>query len=128
MVTLRSTSPQESEEARKKELEAREELEASNAHISAVPVPVPQSVGKSVHSLSLPTGAVYHPPLLSWCVCVRVRVLVCVCVCVCVRACVCPVADRMKPISVDSFRDHVNKMHIERDKGFEAEYQVLIPL
>ena len=39
--------------------------------------------------------------------------------------CVCaPVADRMKPISVDSFRDHVNKMHEERDKGFEAEYQV----
>ena len=37
---------------------------------------------------------------------------------------VCLVADRLKPISVDSFRDHVNKMHEERDKGFEAEYQV----
>ena len=34
------------------------------------------------------------------------------------------VADRMKPITVDSFRDHVNNMHDERDKGFEAEYQV----
>ena len=34
------------------------------------------------------------------------------------------VADRMNPITVDSFRDHVNMMHDERDKGFEAEYQV----
>ena len=30
----------------------------------------------------------------------------------------------MKPISIDSFRDHVNEMHVERDKGFEVEYQV----
>lgn len=30
----------------------------------------------------------------------------------------------MKPISVVSFRDHVWKMHSDRDKGFESEYQV----
>ncbi|CAI8024474.1 Receptor-type tyrosine-protein phosphatase alpha [Geodia barretti] len=73
MVTLRSTSPHESDEARKKEIEASNEVESFS------PVPVPQTV----------------------------------------------VADRLKPISVDSFRDHVNKMHEERDKGFEAEYQSL---
>ena len=36
------------------------------------------------------------------------------------------VAERMKPISVESFRDHVNEMHEERDKGFETEYQVML--
>ena len=30
----------------------------------------------------------------------------------------------MKPISVTSFRDHVQQMHAERDRGFEIEYQV----
>ena len=34
------------------------------------------------------------------------------------------VTDRMKPISVISFRDHVQQMHAERDRGFEIEYQV----
>ncbi len=34
------------------------------------------------------------------------------------------VLDRLKPISVISFRDHVQTMHIERDKPFEAEYEV----
>ena len=34
------------------------------------------------------------------------------------------VTDRMKPISVTSFRDHVQQMHAERDRGFEIEYQV----
>ena len=43
----------------------------------------------------------------------------------CVCVCHVTVTDRLKPISVDSFRDHVNKMHEERDKGFEAEYQVI---
>ena len=34
------------------------------------------------------------------------------------------VTDRMKPISVTSFRDHVQQMHAERDRGFEIEYKV----
>ena len=34
------------------------------------------------------------------------------------------VMDRMKPVSLESFRDHVTAKHDERDKGFEAEYQV----
>ena len=35
------------------------------------------------------------------------------------------VTDRMKPISIISFRDHVQQMHSEQDRGFESEYQVL---
>lgn len=34
------------------------------------------------------------------------------------------VLDRMKPVSLSSFRDHVASMHEDRDKGFETEYQV----
>ena len=34
------------------------------------------------------------------------------------------VTDRMKPISIISFRDHVQQMHSEGDRGFESEYQV----
>ena len=34
------------------------------------------------------------------------------------------VMDRMKPVSLESFRDHVVSKHNERDKGFESEYQV----
>ena len=30
----------------------------------------------------------------------------------------------MKPISLSSFRGHVQNMHDDRAKGFEAEYQV----
>ena len=41
-----------------------------------------------------------------------------VCVCVCV------VIDRMKPVALESFRDHVAEKHDDRDKGFETEYQV----
>ena len=36
----------------------------------------------------------------------------------------CTVLDRMKPVSQASFRDHVAEKHEDRDKGFEAEYQV----
>ena len=96
MVTLRSTSPSESEEARKKELEANNEIE------NFASAPVPQTESKT-HSL-LPSPPISTPPLSPP-----------------------SVADRMKPISVDSFRDHVNKMHEERDKGFEVEYQVRPP-
>ena len=32
--------------------------------------------------------------------------------------------DRMKPVAMESFRDHVAQKHNERDKGFETEYQV----
>ena len=35
------------------------------------------------------------------------------------------VTDRMKPISIISFRDHVQQMHSEQDRGFESEYQVV---
>ena len=34
------------------------------------------------------------------------------------------VGDRTRPISIASFRDHVQKMHLERNKGFEQEYKV----
>ena len=34
------------------------------------------------------------------------------------------VMDRIKPVAVESFRDHVAQKHNERDKGFESEYQV----
>ena len=34
------------------------------------------------------------------------------------------VLDRLKPISLSSFRSHVQNMHDDRAKGFEAEYQV----
>ena len=34
------------------------------------------------------------------------------------------VMDRMKPVSLASFRDHVASRHEDRDKGFETEYQV----
>ena len=44
-----------------------------------------------------------------------------VAICVCV---VTAVLDRMKPVSLSSFRDHVASMHEDRDKGFETEYQV----
>ena len=46
MVTLRSTSPNESDEARKKEIEASNEMESFS------PVPVPQTVGET-YTLSL---------------------------------------------------------------------------
>ena len=36
----------------------------------------------------------------------------------------CVVIDRMKPVSLESFRDHVMDKHNHRDKGFETEYQV----
>ena len=36
----------------------------------------------------------------------------------------CAVLDRMKPVSMTSFRDHVATKHEDRDKGFESEYQV----
>ena len=38
--------------------------------------------------------------------------------------CLYVVLDRMKPVSVEFFRDHVANKHSERDKAFEAEYQV----
>ena len=34
------------------------------------------------------------------------------------------VLDRMQPVALTGFKDHVQKMHSERDKDFEAEYQV----
>lgn len=33
--------------------------------------------------------------------------------------------DRLKPVALESFRDHVSSKHDERDKGFETEYQVM---
>ena len=36
----------------------------------------------------------------------------------------CAVLDRMKAVSLTSFRDHVAGKHEDRDKGFESEYQV----
>ncbi len=38
--------------------------------------------------------------------------------------CCVAVLDRMKAVAMESFRDHVAQKHNERDKGFEAEYQV----
>ncbi|KAL5486438.1 hypothetical protein EMCRGX_G018913 [Ephydatia muelleri] len=35
------------------------------------------------------------------------------------------VGDRTRPISITSFRDHVQTMHMERNKGFEQEYKSL---
>ena len=34
--------------------------------------------------------------------------------------------DRMNPISLLSFRDHVMKMHADDNKAFEHEYQVYV--
>ena len=36
----------------------------------------------------------------------------------------CIVLERMKPIAVASFHEHVQKMHVDSDKGFESEYKV----
>ena len=37
----------------------------------------------------------------------------------------CPAeSERMRPIPVDHFSEHVRLMHQDRDKGFEMEYQV----
>ena len=38
------------------------------------------------------------------------------------------VGDRTRPISITSFRDHVQTMHMERNKGFEQEYKVGVSL
>lgn len=38
--------------------------------------------------------------------------------------CVCTELERLKPIEVDQFAEHVRQMHQDRDKGFEEEYQV----
>ncbi len=35
------------------------------------------------------------------------------------------VIDRANPVSLTSFRSHVQNMHDDRAKGFEAEYQVI---
>lgn len=32
--------------------------------------------------------------------------------------------ERMRPIELEQFADHVREMHQDRDKGFEIEYQV----
>ena len=32
----------------------------------------------------------------------------------------------MKPIAVASFHEHVQRMHVDSDKGFESEYKVSI--
>ena len=34
------------------------------------------------------------------------------------------VLERMKPIAVASFHEHVQQMHVDSDKGFETEYKV----
>ena len=34
------------------------------------------------------------------------------------------VKDRMKPVSLEDFGAHVSRMHAERDKWFEMEYNV----
>lgn len=38
--------------------------------------------------------------------------------------CVLAEMERMRPIELDQFADHVKEMHQDRDKGFEIEYQV----
>ena len=35
--------------------------------------------------------------------------------------------ERMRPIELDQFSEHVIQMHQDRDKGFELEYQVSLP-
>ena len=34
------------------------------------------------------------------------------------------VQDRLKAVSVDTFGEHVQRMHADRDKWFEQEYNV----
>ncbi len=38
------------------------------------------------------------------------------------------VNDRMKPVPIDDFGAHVQRMHADRDKWFEMEYNVSLKI
>ena len=38
------------------------------------------------------------------------------------------VQDRSKPVPVEEFSEHVQRMHADRDKFFELEYNVSLPI
>ena len=42
----------------------------------------------------------------------------------CMIMCIISVQDRMKPVPVEEFGGHVQRMHADRDKFFELEYTV----
>ena len=50
------------------------------------------------------------------------------CCMTCIALSLCAEMERMKPVEVSQFSEHVRHMHQDRDKGFEIEYQVrLLP-